>query len=887
MTVAEFFDCCAEAPVAKVFNTVRACFHRHIDALAREKPYSDWTLRLGKGGPKPDGSGFYASQEQSLYRHCMEVAVFATWLFYFAWQNRRLPLPPEDDPGPALYTLFAIAFAHDADKRVGGRSRSPSLEDVQVVYRELAMADWSGLMVEELHAAVSRVENRGIGQALFGHTLPDSLTAKLAELIAQADNLLSRVARQGGTAQAFIQAYNEDLARLHQLYAVPNRPLRLVRFRHHPIVLYRLQRFLGHRFYESGFYPLVFVRCGEWLEIGVTEEMDFAGWLDRFESVLAASKPSLQVVQNTGTTTLFHVTCAEDLMTAVQSDLKQAQLLLRVTAKDWETIAPLVNFWVMQCGAPFSTTPKRDKLCRVLEAKGEVSPAHPFWHAAALAAAQHDPKATARLLAAEQGKVDSGLRENGIDPKQLDGLSLRTASALQASLVVKEEELPALLDYVHGPWAEKTDIDPGARAIVQSLRAQIGLAGSDDSALPYTLPKQGGTCLLCGAPTEQILETSRMKLAGIKASSFYNGIGHKKSLWSETGKNYLCPACVRIQGLLLEARPTLRANPMLIATPVRHLLDTRTGDQERNVLRSDAISKDQRKKILPWEADARFDEPLLCEERPTDLVESIGHMHRLACYAALSGEPVHAFIASQRECKAAFLYEGMPELLKELLADLMNDEGGISRGRRPGQEMTDLERLIRRLDLFKAMSAENDGMAGLQAMARFGWWAVAFVLGRAALREKTGWKSRTIEFVELARKEYPMSDYDNWLDTLIKCAAETHRPGKDASGAEWTLMLRIALETYQKHYGFGPEAVCDAIAQRLRAGLSRRYPNLFQKDLEKRLQAFAEAAYRLLAKAEQEFELESGFTRFLLAAYEGGLRRAVAESWTHRETSEA
>jgi hypothetical protein len=878
MTLSEFFDFHDEAPVARAFGTVREHLNRHVADLPRGQHYSDWTLRLGKGGPKPDGSGFYEGQEQSLYRHCMEVAIFGIWLFYHAWQAGRLPLPKDADPVPALRTLFAIAFAHNADKRAGGKSRNPSQEDVQTVYQELGMGAWSGLTLAELHAAISRVENRGSGQALFGNALLDPLTDKLAELVGQGDNLLSRVAKKGGAVQAFIETYNEDLARLHALYAVPNQRLNLKTFRHHPIVLHRLQRFLGHRFYESEFYPLVFVRRGEWLEIGITEDMDFAGWLDRFEGHLAESEPSFKVAATTGTVTLFHVACAEDVMTAVRNSERQAQLLLRVTARDWEAVTPLVNFWVMQCGAPFSTTPMKGSLCSVVKANGEIPGSHPFWRAAALAAVQTNRGAAARLLAAENGAVDQSLRQNGIDPETLNELSLRTASALQASLLIEENRLPTLLDRIHGPWPARTEIDPGARATVNSLKAQIGLAGSDDTALPYIRPVRGGTCLLCGTPTEQIIESSRMKLAGVKASSFYNGIGHEKHLWSEKGENYLCPACVRIQGLLLEAQPNLRSNPMLLATPVRHLLDTRTGDGEKNLLRSfDAISKDNRKKILPWEADACFDEPLLFEERPTTLNEVIDHMHRLACYAALSGEPVHAFLASQRECKAAFLYEGTPELLQELLCDLTNEEGGVSRAH--------LDRLVRRLDLFKAMLAENDGMAGLQALPCFGWWATAFVMARAALREKDGWKPRTHHFVELARKEYPMNEYDAWLDTLVKRALEIHRPRRDASGAEWTLMLRIALETYQKHYAFGPEATRDAIAQRLRADLSRRYPDLFQKDLDERLHAFAEAAHGLLAKAEEEFELESGFTRFLLAAYEGGLRRAVAEHWKRRENS--
>lgn len=873
MTLSEFFDA-DDGPVAQAFGSVRDALSRHFASLPQDRRFSDWTLRLGKGGAKPDGS-WYDSPEQSLYRHCIEVGVFAVWLFHHAWQAGKLPFSKDADLAPTLRTLLAIAFAHDADKRVGGKSRSPSLEDVQTVYAELDMASWAGLSIAELHAAVSRVENRGTGQALFGDALLNPLIAKLAELVGQGDNLLSRVARQGGTAKSFIDIYNEDLPRLHTLYAVPNQRLRWIRFRHHPIVLQRLQVFLTPWFAASEFYPLMFVRRGEWLELGVTEDIGFTVWLDRFEDYLAESEPSLKVAATTGTVTLFNVASADELMAALRNAERQAQLLLRVSAKDWEALSPLVNFWVMQCGSPFSTTPMKGSLCQVFKANGEIPASHPFWRAAALAAMQSKRGVTEQLLAKENGAVGQGLRQNGIAPETLHALSLSTAAALQASLLIGEDELPTLLDKLQGEWPERTAIDPGARAIVANLKAQIGKDDALESALPYARPEKGGTCLLCGAPTEQIIESSRMKLAGIKASSFYNGIGHQKYLWSEKGENYLCPACVRIQGLLLETQPTLRGSPMLIATTVRHLLDTRTKDVKQNVLRGfDAISKDNRNKVLPWQTDARFDEPLLFEERPTALDEVIDHMHRLACYAALSGEPVHAFIASQRECEAAFLYEGTPELLKELLHDLTHDDGGISRAH--------LDQLIRRLGMFKFMLAENDGMAGLQALPRFGWWAVAFVMARASLRQKEVWNYRTLEF---ARKEYPMNEYDAWLEMLVKRAVETHRPRKDASGAEWTLMLRIALETYQKHYAFGQEKTRDAIAQRLRADLSRRYPDLFQKDLDERLQTFAEAAYALLAKAEKEFDLESGFTRFLFAAYEGGLRRAVTEFWKNRETS--
>src|SRR5690606_31894513 len=65
MTLSEFFDCCDDAPVAQAFATVRGHLNRHVADLPNGQPYSEWTLRLGKGGPKPDG-GFYEGQEQSL-----------------------------------------------------------------------------------------------------------------------------------------------------------------------------------------------------------------------------------------------------------------------------------------------------------------------------------------------------------------------------------------------------------------------------------------------------------------------------------------------------------------------------------------------------------------------------------------------------------------------------------------------------------------------------------------------------------------------------------------------------------------------------------------------------------------------------------------------------
>jgi len=879
MKLAEFFEYGDNYPFAQALNVLREALDRHADKLPDGQRYSPWTLCLGKGGPRPDGGGHYPSAEQSLYRHCMEVAVYAAWLFHHAWRAEKLPLAPGDDPVPALRRLLAIAFAHDADKYVGGRSRSPSLDDVRVIHGELEMARWSGLTAEQLHAAVSRVENRGLGQALFGQALLDGLTDKLAELVGVADNLLSRAARQGGLAGDFLALHNQDLERLRAIYGIPRSPLRLVTWRHDPIVLQQLQDHLNNWFAASDHYPLILTRQGGRLEVAVTDDIPLPAWLDRFESRLAEAEPSLKVAATTGSLTLFHVHGAQDLITGLQNAERQTQLLLRVNAKDWDVVTPLVHFWVMHCGAPLAVAPRKGSLCPVVKTSAEIPAGHPFWRAAALAAVQAlaGTAATESLLALDEGKVATGLRHNGIAPESLRGPSLRTAVALQAALLLPDEALEPLLDTLHGAWPERCDIDPGARAIVDRLRTQIGLGsvGAVD-APPYQAPPRGGTCLLCGMATEQPIETNRMRLAGIKATSFYNGINHQKTLWAERGENYLCPACLRIQGLLVQQQPGLRANPMLIATPVRHLLDTRAMDVAQELLRSyDAVAKEGWRKILPWHADARFDQPLLFEERPVGLVDTVDQMHRLARYAVLSGEPVHAFVARQRSVRAAFLYEPMPEILQELLHDQLDADGGVSRAV--------LAPLLDRLELFKAMLAENEGLSALQVLPRLGWWAAAFVFLRAALRQKDGWGGRARYFVELAREAYPMNEYDQWLEQLITQAVETHRPRRDASGAEWTLMLRVALDTYQKHYAFGPVATRDAIAQQLRAYLLRREANLNRKDFDERLQAFAESACALLMKADQEYNLDSSFTRFLFAAYEGGLRRAVGDYWKQRD----
>lgn len=879
MNLKSFFEVSDDAPVSKAFQALRCHLNRHADSLSYGE-YSPWTMCLGKGGPSSFG-GMYPGPEKSIYRHCMDVASFALWLFFHAWQSGKIPLSKEQDPVPALRILFAIAFSHDADKLRGGKSRSPSLEDVRYVYKMLEMQEWAGQTVEEMHAAVSHVENRGNVQAVFGTVMIDHLTEKLAEMIYTADNLISRSTKEGGSPGDFVRIYNGDAHRLHSLYGTPDQSLRYIRFRNHPIVLHRLFGFMEERLYDNGFYPLLLIRQGEWLDVALSESIEtefLATWLDEFEESLLNRTPSLQVSPTTGKVTLFHVHGAADVLNAVKKNDRQVQsILLRFSLKDWNAVIPLAGFWVKKDGPPFGLLQKDEgkSFCPVFRKTmdTEVSSDHPIWIAASIAAILNEGKNVGRLLSIKGGIIKMALEKNGIDWKKLSPLTLRTAVSLQASLVIEDEDrLMSWLDEIHGPWDKPEPIDPGTKEVVDSLRNQIGIEGDHvvRSLLPYeeSPTRNIGFCLLCGNPTERMVETSSMKLAGIKKSSFSNRIGHKKSLDSQSGANYICPACERIQGLFLQVNDSRYTTPMLVSTPVQHLLDTQT-KKGPDLLRSfDAVSRENRKSVFPWEGDTRFSEPLMFEERQIPLGDVIDQMYRFAVYAATSGEPVHSFIASQRNCKSSFLYEETPALLKEILGDITNEEGGINR--------KNLDRLIRRLDLFRGMLREN-GMNGLQSIPEFGWWAVAHVYIRALSNKKVKWESIS-KTVVMSRKEFPVNEYDRFLETLVKVSICINLPRWDGSTNDFTFMLRGALETWQSQSIFEEKTIKFAIMNRLRSDVSRRIKN-GRVPREEDLMEFSEAAIAIFQKGEAESDMNSKFLRFLFSAYEGGYRYEANKEW--------
>ena len=312
---------------------------------------------------------------------------------------------------------------------------------------------------------------------------------------------------------------------------------------------------------------------------------------------------------------------------------------------------------------------------------------------------------------------------------------------------------------------------------------------------------------------------------------------------------------------------------MLVSTPVQSLFDTQMGQKEQCLLRSfDAVSRENRKFVFPWERDTRFSEPLMYEERKISLGEVIDQMYRFAVYAALSGEPVHAFIASQRKCKASFLYEETPTLIKEILYDITSEEGGISR--------KNLVRLIMRLDVFRGMINQN-GMNGLQSIPEFGWWAVAHVYLRALSNKKLEWKSIS-ETIDMTRKEFPVNEYDRLLETLVKVSIRINLPKWDGSTNDFTFMLRGALETWQSQSVFDKESIKFAMMSRLRSDVSRKNKN-GGTPREEDLIEFSEATIAIFEKGEEASDMNSKFFRFLLGAYEGGYRYESNKEWKKRK----
>jgi hypothetical protein len=345
----------------------------------------------------------------------------------------------------------------------------------------------------------------------------------------------------------------------------------------------------------------------------------------------------------------------------------------------------------------------------------------------------------------------------------------------------------------------------------------------------------------------------------------------------------------------------LKAEPLIVATPLRGLikpLDTRDYDPDENIINSfNAMSSKEWQRVLPWNLDVSKNFPFVLESIDPGFDSAVDAMHRWATFALHSGNPVHIFISSQRDCRASFLFEQTPPLIRKLLADLSvhqtdldelglnelkkfvpQEQGAIRRNRLP--------QLVKRLELFKNILRTNYSHDVLTAMPSFGWWAVAWF---QQVSEK-----RDLQQIELAKKEYPMDKYSSRLEHIAYLAAQIQRyPGGDAGNSDKTFCLDIVLEQFDtsKRYPALQKDVTARIAgmageleKRFDSGRSRHAKNGEGGTFSERYHKFAQAVFEFVSLCEKEHRLDARFRRFLRAAYSHlFMEKSLAHSRKNKE----
>jgi hypothetical protein len=121
--------------------------------------FSPWLLKLGKGGIHHSGP------EISLYKHCESVAFFAAWCYGQALISGKIKEQKEGVERDMRF-LFALAFSHDANKLYSEESRSPTLQEIERIWKDLDLAKYLEIATEQdivpfFYGAVSGVEVRG------------------------------------------------------------------------------------------------------------------------------------------------------------------------------------------------------------------------------------------------------------------------------------------------------------------------------------------------------------------------------------------------------------------------------------------------------------------------------------------------------------------------------------------------------------------------------------------------------------------------------------------------------------------------------------------------------------------------------------------------------
>jgi len=266
------------------------------------------------------------------------------------------------------------------------------------------------------------------------------------------------------------------------------------------------------------------------------------------------------------------------------------------------------------------------------------------------------------------------------------------------------------------------------------------------------------------------------------------------------------------------------------------------------------------KQVLPWNLDVSESMPLILETVDTDFDSRLHTMYRMAVLALYSGDPVHVFISTQRDIRAAFVFEYTPPLLQSLLCDLTEASdmpGTIRRDKLPD--------LVQRLALFRQIIATPYGHDVLSALPAYRWWAIAWLQARLIQDEKFFFAQQ----VTGAREVYPM-EQDAQLERIAELATHVQLyPGPRASNNERTFSLTTVLEPFTtgKQHGQTDAVTIAAMAETLEQALKRRDMAKGEWHLEERCHAFAQEVYAFMIKNTEQGRFDGRFHRFMLAAY--------------------
>ena len=693
-----------------------------------------------------------------------------------------------------------------------------------------------------------------------------------------------------------VEVYNDEkrLKAWVAQYRVPNERLTLLEFRQSPVVLHHLRTAFLEQLYYKERFPLVCLLDGERLSITVPEWFDVAEILQGLQRNLASNLPSIKRNHTNGELSLLHIHDIATFIRVASNDDSYEPRVLTVHANDWESVIDYIRGWVGAVGGLVMRDRSASGKLLLPVAMHDATDAElPERYAYALTIAcalRSDAKGKLfeerlqRLRNWQDGRIERGL-QGALPDVSLDDLDKNTRQAMyamQAGMEIHDSgALQTLVEYVHESFPPQ-EVDSGAEAIVESLKYQCGLMTDNHKPdeVVYAPAAQGGTCLLTGAPATQPIEANRMALAGVKTSAFNNRMGHRKSLWSQSEKNYLSAAALKQQALLCETlmRTNRRAagQPLLVAMPFRSTLKPLQGIVDSGGYIVDSFMAVKEKdagwqQVLPWNLDVSETMPLLLETVDSDDFNGLLRtMYRMAMLALYSGDPVHVFIATQRDLPAAFVFEQTPPLLQTLLRDLTVPEdapGTIRRDR--------LSELVQRLDLFQQISPpeygrkdirSQHGHAVLSAIPAYGWWAVAWLYVRL-LQDNSSFSP---SIVPIARKAYPM-EQDNQLERIAELATHVQRnPGRRASQNERMFAFTTVLEPYMtgKQYGQAETVIIAAMAETLANTLDRRDMHARGAgSLTERCQAFAREVYDFMTNNTEQGRLDARFQRFTLAAY--------------------